>query len=226
MSHTDKPLQEQAFTFHGHTLHVVCRRLPEEVSRVTQTLQLDVEELFANLLDWDIGPPGGGGHGGGGGGGTSSGGQGTQQPAAAAAAAPAPAEGEPAAGASAHLESKKLCGNVASDQPDLIGLDIWPAAVALCQYLARWPALVAGAAVCELGAGAAWLAIKVWPRSLEILQWGRPCILAPCFTALHAGWHTACGPLVVTAQQAAPSLTWSHHPGCILGARPSLPAMH
>lgn len=51
-------------------------------------------------------------------------------------------------------DSKKLCGNVAADQPDLVGLDVWPAAIALCTYLAAHPALAAGAAVCELGAGA------------------------------------------------------------------------
>ena len=56
--------------------------------------------------------------------------------------------------AAAPPDSKKLCGNVASDQPDLIGLDVWPASIALSQYLSATPALVAGAAVCELGAGA------------------------------------------------------------------------
>lgn len=42
----------------------------------------------------------------------------------------------------------------AADQaPDLIGLDIWPAAIALCRYLAMNPQLVAGTDVLELGAG-------------------------------------------------------------------------
>ena len=93
---------------------------------MTQTLQLDVDELFANLLDW--GPP------------ASSHQQAAASPSSAAATAAA--------------DSKKLCGNVASDQPDLIGLDVWPAAVALCTYLAARPHLASGAAVCELGAGA------------------------------------------------------------------------
>lgn len=37
--------------------------------------------------------------------------------------------------------------------PDLIGLDIWPASIALCRYLAAHPQLVEGVDVLELGAG-------------------------------------------------------------------------
>lgn len=43
----------------------------------------------------------------------------------------------------------------AGSGPDLIGLDIWPAAIALCTYLAANPDLVSGHVVCELGAGGA-----------------------------------------------------------------------
>lgn len=39
------------------------------------------------------------------------------------------------------------------EKPDLLGLDVWPAALELCTYLAAHPSLVAGAAVLELGAG-------------------------------------------------------------------------
>lgn len=38
-------------------------------------------------------------------------------------------------------------------QSDLIGLDIWPASIALCRYLVNHQQLVAGHAVLELGAG-------------------------------------------------------------------------
>ena len=38
-------------------------------------------------------------------------------------------------------------------KPDLLGLDIWPAALELCTYLAANPSLVSGANVVELGAG-------------------------------------------------------------------------
>lgn len=68
---------------------------------MTQTLQLDVEELFANLLDWDTPKPA----------------QQQPQPAAEqqreqqADAAHSTAQ-QPAA-----VDSKKLCGNVESDQP-------------------------------------------------------------------------------------------------------------
>lgn len=41
----------------------------------------------------------------------------------------------------------------AAAAPDLIGLDIWPASIALCRYLAAHPKLVEGADVLELGAG-------------------------------------------------------------------------
>lgn len=128
MSASDKPLALHEFTFDrgAHSLQVECRRLPQEVAGVTQTLQLDVEELFANLLDWD-----------------------TPQASAATSGG-----GEPAQQPWQQPDSKKLCGNVEADQPDLIGLDVWPAAIALCEYLARRSRLVAGAAVCELGAGA------------------------------------------------------------------------
>lgn len=36
---------------------------------------------------------------------------------------------------------------------DLLGLDIWPAAVRLCQYIAEYPAVAAGKNILELGAG-------------------------------------------------------------------------
>ncbi len=36
---------------------------------------------------------------------------------------------------------------------DLIGLDLWPASVALCRYLAAHPQIVLKEAVVELGAG-------------------------------------------------------------------------
>ena len=88
---------------------------------VTQTLQLDVDELFEQLLTWGDGDCE------------------AEQP---AAAAPLRAAG-----------SKKICGNVEEDQPDLIGLDVWPAAITLCNYIAAHPELVSGASVMELGAG-------------------------------------------------------------------------
>ena len=101
---------------------VVCRRLPEEVARVTQTLQLDVEELFANLLDWDTPKPAPKAeqqawaqpsaqqqqqeqHG-------------EQQQQAQPQDAAASSEQQPAA-----VDSKKLCGNVDSDQPGRLPAD-------------------------------------------------------------------------------------------------------
>jgi hypothetical protein len=42
-------------------------------------------------------------------------------------------------------------------KPELLGLDVWPAAVRLCEYLSSCPHLVAGLDVAELGAGALFL---------------------------------------------------------------------
>lgn len=114
---------------------VWCRRLPSEVSRVTQTLQLDaeeLEELFASVLDFpsDRKPVQRGGQaaaaaeagGAEPGPGSSDGaaaGSNAAATAPAAAAEEAAAAGSAAAAAKPH--SKKLCGNVAADQPDLIG---------------------------------------------------------------------------------------------------------
>ena len=41
------------------------------------------------------------------------------------------------------------------DPIELLGLDVWPAAIRLCEYLAAHPHLVAGLDVAELGAGTA-----------------------------------------------------------------------
>ena len=39
------------------------------------------------------------------------------------------------------------------EKPDLLGLDVWPAALELCEYLARYPEIVVNKKVIELGAG-------------------------------------------------------------------------
>lgn len=50
--------------------------------------------------------------------------------------------------------------SAAAADPDLIGLDIWPASIALCRYLVNHPELVAGQHVLELGAGGlAWVVL-------------------------------------------------------------------
>lgn len=61
----------------------------------------------------------------------------------APSAAAAAANGRPPAAAAEAPEA----------DPDLIGLDIWPASIALCRYLVNHPELVAGQRVLELGAG-------------------------------------------------------------------------
>ena len=59
---------------------------------------------------------------------------------------------KPAAGAEAVCLAAAAAAPAAAD-PDLIGLDIWPASIALCRYLAAHPELVVDLRVMELGAG-------------------------------------------------------------------------
>lgn len=131
-------LQDRSFTFGAHTLTVACRKMPEQVARVTQTLQLgethgagcrqlaasaaytvalasfrcpiaalinsetwaDVDELFEQLLTWG-----------------SDGSDSEDEAAQQQQAGHQQAEQQ-------QQHSKKICGNVAEDQPDLIGLDV------------------------------------------------------------------------------------------------------
>jgi hypothetical protein len=197
MSASDKPLAPHVFSFAGgHSLQVECRRLPAEVARVTQTLQLDVEELFANLLDW--------------GGGSEP--QAQASPVNDAAAngcsgdphLPQPQQPHSDPQREQQLGSKQLCGNVANDAPDLIGLDIWPASIALCRYLAAHPHLVARQHVLELGAG-------------------RCGVQVTCRIA----WHLAVTANLIRCLSACPFAAWCRHgpawpaqrqPGCGLSA--------
>ena len=67
-----------------------------------------------------------------------------------------PPDGAPPPAAAAAAAQPAAAGsNVApQEDPDLIGLDVWPASIALCRYLANHPEVVAGQQVVELGAGA------------------------------------------------------------------------
>lgn len=66
-----------------------------------------------------------------------------------------PPDGAPPPAAAAAAQPAAAGSNVApQEDPDLIGLDIWPASIALCRYLANHPEVVAGQQVVELGAGA------------------------------------------------------------------------
>lgn len=58
-------------------------------------------------------------------------------------------------------------GASAAPAPDLIGLDIWPASIALCRYVAAHPQLVAspGQHVLELGAGRCLPSGMAWLRA-------------------------------------------------------------
>ncbi|KAI7839127.1 hypothetical protein COHA_007130 [Chlorella ohadii] len=66
-----------------------------------------------------------------------------------------PPDGAPPPAAAAAAAQPAAAGsNVApQEDPDLIGLDVWPASIALCRYLANHPEVVAGQQVVELGAG-------------------------------------------------------------------------
>lgn len=67
-------------------------------------------------------------------------------------------------------------------QPDLLGLDIWPAAIELCNYLSNHPTLVTAAPRClELGAGVGLpglLAAKLSPTTHVVLTDYEPQVVA------------------------------------------------
>lgn len=77
--------------------------------------------------------------------------------------------------------------------PDLIGLDIWPASIALCHYLASHPHLATGQRVMELGAGEpllrrcskSWLplapklALSTLAADAAVQAWACPACCAP-----------------------------------------------
>ena len=125
-------MQQRSFAFHGAgpgavEVQLWCRAPPEAQAGKTLTWQLDGGSAPQRICQQQGGgaaPP------------AATTAAGSDQRAAAAAPA---AGGPPAA---------------AAEDPDLIGLDIWPASIALCRYLAHHPGLVAGQLVLELGAGA------------------------------------------------------------------------
>jgi hypothetical protein len=101
-------LTQRSFCFGGGIqITVACRQAPDELSRLTLTLQNDdtLHQQHAEV---------------GGDGGTAT-----------------------EAGGMPHVPHV----------PDLIGLDLWPASTALCQYLVSNPHVVSGQAVLELGSG-------------------------------------------------------------------------
>ena len=68
-------------------------------------------------------------------------------------AAAAAKQHAPAAVSAAATATGTATGPAAAADPDLIGLDIWPASLALCRYLVAHPELVVDQRVVELGAG-------------------------------------------------------------------------
>lgn len=122
-------LTQRTFEFGEQQVTVACRQPPEELGRITLTLQTE---------------------------------------------APAPAADGGAAGGSLAGD-----GGAPAAVPDPIGLDLWPASIALCHYLAAHPQVVAGQRLLELGAGerAARQGQKVRKASASAAQCG--CGLLP-----------------------------------------------
>lgn len=113
------------FTFGDSTLRVECRKTLEQTINFRLTVQCEPQDLFESLRDFGGGFP-------------------DSEPSSPTTTAAAASTEAPTERSADHEEEEK---------PDLLGLDIWPASLHLCEYIAANPALVAGATVLELGAG-------------------------------------------------------------------------
>ena len=117
-------MEEKAFEFAGRSLRVICRKTLQQTINFNLTMQCEVHQLFESLRDFGGGYP-------------SDSDSGCSSPGGAG-------EGRAEVPAGRGADEPK---------PDLLGLDIWPAALELCAYLASHPSLVQGRNVLELGAG-------------------------------------------------------------------------
>jgi methyltransferase-like protein 23 len=126
----DDKVRPTEFTFGAYTLHCECRKELDQTINFRLTLQCEVEDLFESLRDF-----------GGGWNGPQSDSETDSLPSPAATSSPT------------NLDGALHCPENSVHKPDLLGLDIWPAALELCQYLIRLKSIVERANILELGAG-------------------------------------------------------------------------
>jgi predicted nicotinamide N-methyase len=124
----EPPLANHTFTFADEELIVNCRKTLDQTVNFKLTVQCELDEIWSSLKDFGGGYPESSDE---------------EDPALASDCATA------AASASKELHHAEQ----EEEKPDLLGLDIWPAAIELCNYLSDNPTLVAGKTVLELGAG-------------------------------------------------------------------------
>ena len=121
----EPPLANHDFSFGNVDLIVNCRKTLDQTVNFKLTVQCELDEIWDSLKDF------GGGY-------------------------PESSDDEhlpPQSIPTAALADEKEHQIEVEEKPDLLGLDIWPAAIELCTYLSENPALVAGKRVVELGAG-------------------------------------------------------------------------
>lgn len=137
----EPPLQIHTFTFGDHEkyeLNVECRKTLDQTLNFRLTVQCDLNDIWESLRDF-------------GGGFIESSDDEVEDrhhPQDAITATPLDTN------ENRTPEQQQQTEDPEEDtKPDLLGLDVWPAALELCTYLATNPSLVAGHPVIELGAG-------------------------------------------------------------------------
>jgi predicted nicotinamide N-methyase len=129
----EPPLANHTFTFGNTNLIVNCRKTLDQTINFKLTVQCELDEIWDSLKDFGGGYPD-----------SSDDENPPSDPTTAAAAASDLIQQQ-------RLEKEEE--EEEEEKPDLLGLDIWPAAIELCNYLSDNPTLVAGKTVVELGAG-------------------------------------------------------------------------
>ena len=130
----EPPLQIHTFTFGDHQLTVECRKTLDQTVNFKLTVQCELNDIWESLRDFGGGFP--------------------------ESSDEEDQHAKVAMNSTATIGSNEIASTKQEKQepeeetkPDLLGLDVWPAALELCTYLATNPSLVAGHAVIELGAG-------------------------------------------------------------------------
>lgn len=123
----EPPLANHTFTFGNSNLIVNCRKTLDQTVNFKLTVQCELDEIWDSLKDF------GGGY-----------------PDSSDDEAPS---SSPTTTTTASDLKEQQQQQEEEEKPDLLGLDIWPAAIELCNYLSDNPTLVAGKTVLELGAG-------------------------------------------------------------------------
>lgn len=124
----EPPLANHNFSFGNVDLIVNCRKTLDQTVNFKLTVQCELDEIWDSLKDFGGGYP------------------------ESSDDEDVPASPNATTVVAGEKEEEQL-QKLEEEKPDLLGLDIWPAAIELCSYISDNPALVAGKSVLELGAG-------------------------------------------------------------------------